>query len=197
MDLFGNPELRLETPIDSDAFFSPCRVWRYWLRRVWDWTLPILCCVGLNPSKADEKKNDPTISRLIKFAKLWGYGGIVMLNLFGFRATQPDDMWKFQRAGNDPIGADNNNIILEQTVTTNAQGIVEPRTVLCAWGKFPMALGRDLAIYKALTTRNTPNPLLCLGTSSGGYPKHPLARGKSAVSYETKPVKFVMEAAGV
>jgi hypothetical protein len=31
--------------------------------------------IGLNPSIADETKNDPTIIRCIDFAKTWGYGG--------------------------------------------------------------------------------------------------------------------------
>ena len=59
--------------------------------------------IGLNPSTADEKENDPTIVRCINFAKSWGYGGVCVANLFAFRATLPIEMM----ASKDPIGKEN------------------------------------------------------------------------------------------
>lgn len=47
--------------IKSDAFFSPCRKYRYWLLRIWDETLPLMANIGANPSTADENVDDPTI----------------------------------------------------------------------------------------------------------------------------------------
>ena len=60
----------------NDAKFSPCRKYRYVLCRVCDRTKPFAMFIGLNPSNADETKDDPTIKRCLNFAKSWGYGGI-------------------------------------------------------------------------------------------------------------------------
>ena len=48
--------------------------------------------IGLNPSTADEVKNDPTVRRCIIFAKDVGFGGMVMLNAFAYRATDRNEM---------------------------------------------------------------------------------------------------------
>lgn len=175
MDLFGNPTT--DRIIESSAYFSPDRVWRYWLKRVWDPALELLCVIALNPSTADEKVNDPTIAKLIEFAKLWGYGGLMMMNLFGYRATDPDDMHAYAKAGGDAVGAENDETIIAQT---------KGRTVLCAWGADPMALGRDVHVYKLIADRK----LICLGTNKGGSPKHPLY-----LAYTTPTVVFTMKAA--
>lgn len=58
--------------IDSGAIFSPCREYRYKLWRTWDASKLPLNVIGLNPSTADETKNDPTIRRCIQFAIDWG-----------------------------------------------------------------------------------------------------------------------------
>ena len=70
----------------SHATFSSCKKYRYSLFRIWDEDKPLVLFIGLNPSTADEKEDDPTIRRCINFAKQWGYGGLIMGNLFAFRA---------------------------------------------------------------------------------------------------------------
>ncbi|WP_368188730.1 DUF1643 domain-containing protein [Aeromonas sp. R7-3] len=74
------------------AVFSPCRTYRYALSRVWATDKPYALFIGLNPSTADETLDDPTIRRCIDFAKRRGYGGLVMANLFAYRATDPEVM---------------------------------------------------------------------------------------------------------
>ncbi|WP_185968118.1 DUF1643 domain-containing protein [Thalassotalea sp. PS06] len=61
---------------------------------------PIILFIGLNPSAADEKRNDPTITRCINIAKDWGYGGVLMTNLFAYCAVRPSEM----KAAKKPIG---------------------------------------------------------------------------------------------
>ena len=68
MNLFG--------PHDGNgAVFSPDRIYRYVLYRVWDEAKPRVMFIGLNPSTADESVDDPTIRRCKRFAADWGYGG--------------------------------------------------------------------------------------------------------------------------
>ena len=85
------------------ARFSECRVWRYALWRTWDPARAPLVFVGLNPSTADETQDDPTIRRCLGFARDFGCGGLHMLNIFAFRATNPDEL----RRTDDPVGPDN------------------------------------------------------------------------------------------
>lgn len=84
------------------AKLSDDRLYRYGLWRKWD-DRPKVMFIGLNPSTADEVEDDPTIRRCIGFANSWGYGGIVVANLFGFRATDPTALQK----ATDPIGPEN------------------------------------------------------------------------------------------
>ncbi len=91
----------------TDANLSECRKYRYALWRTWDKSKPYAMFIGLNPSTADETENDPTINRCINYSKDWGFGGLCMVNLFAFRATDPSDMM----ASKDPIGSDNDDWI--------------------------------------------------------------------------------------
>ena len=88
---------------DSGADFSPNRLYRYGLYRIGDTTKSPAMFIGLNPSTADERLNDPTVRRCVRFAKDLGYGGLIMTNAFAFRATSP----KALRSINDPVGPDN------------------------------------------------------------------------------------------
>lgn len=60
----------------TGATFSKDRLYRYQLWRIWDESKPYMNVIGLNPSTADETKDDPTIRRCLGFAKAWGYGAL-------------------------------------------------------------------------------------------------------------------------
>lgn len=70
---------------------------RYTLRRDWLGVGGIVNFIMLNPSTADEIFNDPTIRKCIGFAKRWGFSGLVVTNLFAFRATDPADLRAWAR----------------------------------------------------------------------------------------------------
>jgi hypothetical protein len=89
--------------MNRGATLSPCRRYRYVLWREWDPTLPTVVFCGLNPSTADETKDDATIRRELGFAKDWLFGRLVKVNLYGWRDTDPRKML----AAEDPIGPDN------------------------------------------------------------------------------------------
>jgi hypothetical protein len=146
----------------SWAHFSSDRRFRYQLIREWDEDLPKACFIGLNPSTADETVDDPTIRRCLGFAKAWGKGGLLMLNLYAFRATIPAEMWKAQKRGVDIIGGWPNWVdSLKKYVSEQNCDVV-----VAAWGAHGAKRQSDV-------TLRWPS-LMCLAKNSDGTPKHPL-----------------------
>jgi len=140
------------------AWFSPDRVYRYLLERDVD---PLLghgrvTFVGLNPSTADERKDDPTIRRCFGFARSWGYARLGMLNLYGYRSTDPRLLLDVA----DPVGPDNDEWL--HYVSHRSE------LVVAAWGVNapPDRVARAVELL--------PNSLACLGTTKDGHPRHPL-----------------------
>ena len=141
--------------MERGAVFSPCRTYRYALHRKWGQGACALF-IGLNPSTADEKRNDPTIRRCIGFARSWGYDGLVMANLFAFRATQPADM----KLAADPVGPDND--------ATLCQLAKDAGVVVAAWGAHGAHLDRGAQVRAMLPG------LHHLRLTKDGHPGHPL-----------------------
>ena len=54
----------------------------------------MLFVIGLNPSTADEKQADRTMSKVMRFAEENGYDGYVMLNLTAERTPDPKKLSK-------------------------------------------------------------------------------------------------------
>lgn len=140
------------------AVFSPCGHYRYTLWRRWDDALPYLQVIGLNPSTADLENDDPTIRRVIGFAKSWGFGALCMTNLFAWRDTKPEGM---KRAA-DPVGPENDRWLREAAR--------EAGCVLAAWGKHGSFMNRDTTGLYCLRT----TALWCLDYNADGSPAHPL-----------------------
>lgn len=154
--------------IDTGAQFSPCRLYRYSLWRVWDEDYPKCAFIGLNPSTADETKDDPTIRKCIGFAKAWGYGGLFMLNAFALRATDP----KVMKAHAEPIGPENDHVL-----SIYAE---ETPLVVAAWGVDGKHRNRCRDVRRLI------GKLHHLGLTKDGQPKHPLyLRG------DTKPMPWI------
>ena len=110
-----------DTAIIKGARFSDCRLYRYQLWRIWDEGRPYLNVIGLNPSTADETRDDPTIRRCIDYAKRWNYGGLFMTNIFAFRATLPAVMKKQV----EPVGSDNDHWLIETAANALNAGAVQ------------------------------------------------------------------------
>jgi hypothetical protein len=60
----------------------------------------------LNPSTADGTDDDATIRKCMKFARAWGYGGILVVNLLAWRET--DSKLLKQRGYAELVGRHNN-----------------------------------------------------------------------------------------
>lgn len=93
----------LEREVATTAGISECGTYRYWLCREWSPGLDSLVWLMLNPSTADATQDDPTIRRCMGFARRWGYGGITVVNLYAYRATNPRDLL----TAADPVGPEN------------------------------------------------------------------------------------------
>jgi hypothetical protein len=147
-------------PTPAGAAFSACRRWRTLLWRRWDAARPVANFLMLNPSTADETVLDPTCSRARDFAERWGYGALVVTNVFAFRATDPAEM----KAARNPVGTGNDAAIVKAAKAS--------ALVVCAWGNHGAHLGRSSAVKRLLTRAGV--PLHVLRLNANGEPAHPL-----------------------
>ena len=146
--------------IIKSAVFSPCRKYRYSLSRTWNINQKIILFIGLNPSTADETLDDPTIRRCHLYSSRWGFGGLIMVNLFAFRATLPKDL----KNSKHPVGRDNNQFIIHAHK--------EASMTIAAWGNDGDLYNRDQEVLEIIS-----NPM-CLKVNKTGQPAHPLYQKK-------------------
>lgn len=168
----------------SGAKLSECRIYRYALWRHWDWQGQKNCVmfIGINPSTADETKDDTTITKCIGFAKRWGYGGLYMMNLYGYRSPYPHEMVRVD----DPVGPGND-------VTFWNYGKVVG-LVVAAWGSSVSARHKSRMQYQSRINQVlacVARPVYCLGRTQDGSPRHP-----SRLGYNTERELFWRPANG-
>jgi hypothetical protein len=141
------------------AWFSPDRRYRYLLTRRWGDPRPWMTFIMLNPSTADAFADDPTIRRCVSFARREGCGGLSVLNLFAWRATDPRAL----RDCGDPVGPGNDHFIA---------GNAQDSLVVAAWGAHAAAAERGRQVGGLLAESGV--RLKCLGVTGDGSPRHPL-----------------------
>ena len=114
----------------KSAIISDCNKYRYELHREWDKKKGKVLFIMLNPSTADADNNDLTTIRCMNFAKKWGYGGIMIGNIYPFRAKRPKDLrkWLDEAKLTADFNAAHENIKHVETMAEQADMIV------CAWG---------------------------------------------------------------
>jgi hypothetical protein len=137
--------------------------YRYRLWRTWDTDRPSLVWILLNPSIADEDTDDPTLRRLIRFSQTFGYGGLVLVNLFAWRTPDP----RLLSTVPDPVGPKNDQFIRE--------AVTQAEQIVVAWGNSGRYLHREQAVLALLS----PVPLSCLDVTGRGSPVHPLYQPSS------------------
>lgn len=148
-----------------EARISADGLYRYELIRQWrPGTVP-MAFVMLNPSTADHMVDDPTIRRCIHFAAREGYGGLVVINLFAGRATDPRDLFKMA----DPAGPENEKTWYD--LLTHCYNHGAP--VVCAWGANRKAVKQAEKFRGYAASMGV--PLFCLNSvTQQGFPRHPL-----------------------
>lgn len=154
----------------GDAVLSGCGRYRYTLTRSLGFGERTCVFVMLNPSTADAQLDDPTIRRCIGFAKTWDMHRLVVVNLFAWRATSPDDM----KSAADPVGPENDAWL--------RSAIPGADCVVCAWGKHGDYRGRAKQVIGMFPRR----VFHVLALNKDGSPKHPLyVRG------DTQPQEWI------
>lgn len=151
----------------KSAVISDCGHYRYVLRRVWDESKTLILFIALNPSTADGEKDDNTSRVCINYAKRWGYGGLLLGNLFAYRSTEREKLY----GAADPVGPDNDGWLKELRDEAGA--------VVCAWGRAGGYRHRDRAVLSFL------HQPYCLTKLKSGYPGHPLYKSK-----ELEPIPY-------
>ena len=132
----------------------------------------------LNPSTADANEDDLTTIRCMNFAKKWGYGGIMIGNIYPFRAKRPKDLRKWLKDEEvDHVYVDYTNEDHIKAMANKAD------LVVCAWGcnyqaGIPYWLEKGFGNLHYLE--------LC---SDGKTPKHPIGN----LSKDLEPKLFPTE----
>jgi hypothetical protein len=107
----------------------------------------------------------------VNYAKRWGYGSLLLANLFSFRSTDPNNLY----AAEDPVGPDAD--VHLKSILAKAQ------LVICCWTSRGRMGGRDLDVYKMIKEPH------CLAVLSDGSPGHPLYKSASL-----KPIRYQRKA---
>lgn len=151
-----------EDIFERDAVISDCQKYRYLLRRSWDHSRPRALFVMLNPSTADANVDDATIRSCTRLCKSWGHGSFEVVNLYAYRATDPDELLPLTLA--DRVGPECGRIM--------SAAIGRCDLVIVAWGKHKSAPAWSREVLSSI--RADKPMVYCLGTNKDGSPKHPL-----------------------
>lgn len=202
-DLFDGLDLparmpRPQEPIVRAADIEP--PYRWTMTRAWG-AGPKIVWVPFNPSDADGQRDDPTTQRMMGFSYRWGFGSMVVANVYPFIASKPTDLHAWRRtfdhktheANGMPLwdtGLDRGSwaaFLHNQRVISRL--LDEETTLVAAWGLGPnpddlehFLLGITMAVEDDEHGRVGVDPAWhCLGTTADGSPIHPLARGRNRV----------------
>ena len=165
--------------LDRTAEFDETGLYRYTLSRVWHPSQPTALFVMLNPSTADENRDDHTIKKCMGLAARWGYGAIMVGNLFAYRSTDPRNLGRAVAEGTDIIGPQNDGWIRWMGERADV--------VVAAWGAH-----KSVKPARAQTVMDMfEGRLHALAITKNGHPQHPLL-----IPYATQAVRFPCEPLG-
>lgn len=136
-------------------------LWRFFAPQLLQPDLGAILFVMLNPSTADGKKDDQTLSKISAYAQRWGFTRLWVANLFAVRSRHPS----FLLTVRDPVGPDNDDYI--RAVVARASATV------VAWGDGPRGFADELDARARRVLKLLSNPT-CLARTRAGRPGHPL-----------------------
>jgi hypothetical protein len=126
----------------------------------------------LNPSKAGEIDDDPTVRKCVGFARRWGFSEITIVNLIPLVCTNPFNLppWSGLYMDNEPYIQ---HVLAECDLSVVAWGAIN-RSVARTTA-FPEHIYRFKELAKGVS-------LYCIGHTKDGSPLHP-----SRVAYTEAP----------
>ena len=174
----------------SFELFDGVRVGRTRLDRWWDPTLDLafgrpcddryrpLVVIGMNPSDACGEFDDPTIGKVIEFARRAGANGAVMVNVTPEITKFPSELGTKLM----PYGCDE-----RQWEAIDGALSEEAVHVVAAWGKAPRQLSswHDRVRRVVDIAADVGRELMCFGANGDGSPRHP-----SRLAYATPIVPW-------
>ena len=166
------------------ATISNCNKYRYELHREWDKDKGKVLFIMLNPSTADGDKDDLTTIRCINFAKKWGYGGIMIGNIYPFRAKRPKDLRKWIKQDRDDNYKTGLGITFARDENKNhvKEMAEQADIIVCAWG-----CNYKEGIPDWVSDIDSKMGLHYLELCDDGFtPKHPLGN----LSKDLVPIKY-------
>ena len=179
-------QIRLTSDGSATRRWSLGRRWGSGLRLPW---------IMLNPSTADDGADDPTLRRVIAFSWLWGFDGALVFNLFPFRSPHPSNLAAWVREDRYAPSE------IKDGWTIIARAIEWSDAAMVAWGCPPGRIHYETQIaaenlfdeingFGCSGDRSRVLKVFCLGKTGGGFPTHPMARGKHRVPNDARPIEF-------
>jgi hypothetical protein len=156
--------------MNRQAQFSEDGKHRFWLLRSWEQNPKMLLIIGLNPSTADDEKDDPTIRSCIRLATNNGFGGFVMCNLYSFITSDPEILKENMQ-----------DAVRPETDETLKRMIRNTQRTVCAWGKWSFI---DERVKEVLQLIKEPH---CFRQNNNGSPAHPLYLPNHCLMQTYKP----------
>lgn len=162
--------------------------YRWSMTRAWG-KGPTILWVPFNPSDADGKRDDPTTFRMMQFSHRWGFGSMIVMNVYPFIASKPADLHAWRRTFDHEDQSSwaafvSNQHRITKVLTAIAADGTDPVCV-AAWGHGPTpsdlehflrGVGMRVEDDEFGNIKIEPN-WHCLGTNLDLSPIHPLARG--------------------
>jgi len=154
----------LKNGVIGTAHFSSCGKYRWLLTRRWDITKPVkmIVWIMMNPSTATADVNDPTIAKVCRLSKRWGFNTVYILNMLAYRATKPQDCRKVV----DPLGVRNLDFIKTYALSGSP--------IICAWGKTHPKLAHYETNMRVMLRSVKTAKFYVLKLNNAGGPYHPL-----------------------
>ncbi|MGB0972859.1 MAG: DUF1643 domain-containing protein, partial [Mycobacterium sp.] len=156
--------------------------YRVHLSRQWRPGGDTVVWIMANPSTADAKRDDPTIQRVVKFSKRWGYGRCEVVNLHPRVSPDPK-----VALADGPSTLTNYNQVTIQIAMERAALVVVAWGAVGApfWAAVTPLLRRDIL-------RHGPR---CLAKTKAGHPTHPMARGRHRIPDDAAAIPWSVFAA--